>query len=89
VPLLVLRRHPEQSEGSLYFALGLGLKIKLNFLSYFPLAKKCLFYHHVYHTLDHILTTKTPRSTARFFPNPLYLLPFRSSPPRPEKPLHI
>jgi hypothetical protein len=69
--------------------LGSASKIKLNLLSYFQLAKKCLFYHHVYHTLDHVLTTKTPRSTVRFFPNPLYLRAFRSPPPRAEKPLQF
>jgi hypothetical protein len=68
---------------------ALASKIKLNFLSYLQPAKKCLFYHHVYHTLDHILTTKTPHSTVRLFPNPLYLRAFRSSAPRAEKPLQF
>jgi hypothetical protein len=77
--LHILRRHPERSEGPLYFRLSLavlysrpptqnqtsGKQKNLKSLSYFPSPKNTHPTVHVYHTIHHNFTTKNhPLHTA-------------------------
>jgi hypothetical protein len=78
VPLLVLRRHPEQSEGSLYFALavgfGFGFENKVELPVLFTACEKVSVlsprlphtsprFHHKSTTLYHPIFPKSPLFT--------------------------